>query len=78
MRRQPSWLPVYMLDKSELLPASDTSHLTGYEPAEREYGKDLTTSGKIHRRKREIERDFKLPSGMSEDAVEAQEEGAAK
>ena len=61
----------------ELLPASDTSHLTGYEPAEREFGRDLT-SGKIVRRKREIERDFKLPSGMSDDAVEATEEGAAK
>ena len=66
-----------LLDGVDLLPASDTSHLTGYKVEDREYGKDLT-SGKIHRRKREIERGFKLPSGMSDEAVEAQEEGAAK
>jgi len=66
-----------LLDGVDLLSASDTSHLTGYSAEEREYGKDLT-SGKIHRRKREIERNFKLPSGMSDEAVEAQEEGAAK
>ena len=65
-----------MLAATEALPDSDTSHLTGYKVEDREYGKDLT-SGKIQRRKREIERGFTLPSGMSDEAVEAVE-GAAK
>jgi len=47
-----------LMDKAELLPEVDNSHL---KPLPREFGKDLT-SGKIARRQREIEFNMSVPS----------------
>ena len=66
-----------LLEDVELLPATDTSSLTGQPLEEREFGRDLT-SGKIQRRKREVERGFKLPEGLPEGVVDASEENVAK
>lgn len=66
-----------LMETAELLPDVDTSHLKGQPMEEREFGKDLT-SGAIVRRKREIERGFQLPSGMSDDVIDATEDHVAK
>ena len=49
-----------LLEDAEVLPVTDTSSLKAQPMEEREFGRDLT-GGKIHRRKREVERGFKLP-----------------
>ncbi len=66
-----------LLEGVEVLPLTDTSHLTGHPMEEREFGRDLT-NGKINRRKREIERGFKLPEGLPKGVVDASEENVAK
>jgi alkylation response protein AidB-like acyl-CoA dehydrogenase len=54
-----------LMDKAELLPEVDNSHL---KPLPREFGKDLT-SGKIVRRQREIDFNMSLPKSLDKDNV---------
>ena len=56
--KQATELARELMDRAELLPEVDNSHL---QPLKREFGKDLT-SGKIERREREIEHNMSLPA----------------